>query len=256
MLIFSTRRDDQQMIDRSSRKAAADLCVDRRSPALGAINLVIAKQIDVARPQDRSGQARLPHIARGAVTDPNPPRRKLVPGPVERVGAQIGEWVGAVIFIASTEKEARCGQRQLGHRRPSGRAANGVADKTIAVAVAVEAVDALGLAVPIGDRHPNPIITIGCRRSRAPKAEAARLDCPASAGREGIRAIDRNYAPNCLRSPQRRLWPAHFLDPAGDVGVEQFEPRLIACRRVIGADAVDEQQGVIGLGTADADLGE
>ena len=43
---------------------------------------------------------------------------------------------------------------------------------------------------------------------------------------------------------------------AGEIGVEQFEARLIARRGIVGADALDEQQGVIGLGAADADLGQ
>jgi len=51
------------------------------------------------------------------------------------------------------------------------------------------------------------------------------------------------------------LRPAHHLDPREQVAGQQFEARLVAGGRIVEADAVDEEQGVIGFGAAEADLG-
>ena len=87
------------------------------------------------------------------------------------------------------------------------------------------------------------------------KAERTRL----RAGRMAailIDAVDRNHAADRLGSPQRGLRAAHDLDARGEVGVQKLEAGDVPGRRVVDADAVDEQQGVVGFRTANADFGE
>jgi hypothetical protein len=50
------------------------------------------------------------------------------------------------------------------------------------------------------------------------------------------------------------LRAAHHLNAGEQIAGQQLEPRLVAGGWIIEADAVDEQQGVTGLGAADAQL--
>src|SRR4051794_1862663 len=95
----------------------------------------------------------------------------------------------------------------------------------------------------------------GTLRRSAGALEAANFaESAQPAQREGIGAVERNDAAQRLRSPQGRLWAAHDLDPRQDVIREQLEPPLIACGGIVEADSIDEQQCVVGLRAADADL--
>ena len=60
-----------------------------------------------------------------------------------------------------------------------------------------------------------------------------------------VRPVDGNHAPDRIGTPQGGLRPAHDLDPGSKIRIEQLEPRGIARRRVVGANAVDEQQRVV-----------
>ena len=53
---------------------------------------------------------------------------------------------------------------------------------------------------------------------------------------------------------QSRLWPAHDFEPRDELGVEQLEARLVAGGGIVGANAFDEEQCVIGFRAADSDL--
>ena len=59
-----------------------------------------------------------------------------------------------------------------------------------------------------------------------------------------------------MGAPKGRLGSPDDFDAAGKIGVEKFEPWRVAGGRVVDSNAVDEEQGMIGLGTADADLGQ
>ena len=49
--------------------------------------------------------------------------------------------------------------------------------------------------------------------------------------------------------------PAHDLEPRERVRGQQLEPRLVARGRIVEADAVEEDEAVVGLGAANPDLG-
>src|SRR3546814_10293145 len=69
-----------------------------------------------------------------------------------------------------------------------------------------------------------------------------------------VGGLQRHDAAQSFRSPERRLRPAHHFKAAEAVIGQQLESRLIARRRIIEADAVDEQKRVVGLRAPDAEL--
>ena len=77
---------------------------------------------------------------------------------------------------------------------------------------------------------------------------------------EGDRAIawqacrHADNAADCLRSPKRRLRSTQNFDPLDAVRLQGFEPELPGRCRVVGGNAVDEHQRVIGLGPAQPNL--
>ena len=80
--------------------------------------------------------------------------------------------------------------------------------------------------------------------------------CACAIARRIVEAIDGDDAADRLGAPQRGLRSADNLDPRGKIGVEDLVAGCVARGRIVDLDSVDEQQGVIGLGAADADLGE
>ncbi len=67
---------------------------------------------------------------------------------------------------------------------------------------------------------------------------------------------DIDHAPDGVGAPQRTLRPAQNLD-ARNAGIEQvLELELRGAGRVVDLDAVDQHQGLVALGAADADLGQ
>ena len=91
-----------------------------------------------------------------------------------------------------------------------------------------------------------------CCRGCHIRRRALERRCRAS----GSARVDRDHAAQRLASPTRPIAARARSRPGVSASlVEQFEARLVAGGGIVEADAVDEQQAVIGLGAADADLG-
>ena len=184
------------------------------------------------------------------------PAAKAVARAIGGIGAGEGERVIAVELAQRGEREPRGAEDQRVAQAIAARDPRGEVAIAVALAVAGKAVDAVAALPGDAERHAAIGAAEGGARGAAVRAEAARLDVEdaAAAARRG--AVDRDDAADRLGPPQRRLRAAHDLDPAGEVGIEQFEARGIARGGIIGADALDEEEGVVGLGAADADVGE
>jgi hypothetical protein len=165
-----------------------------------------------------------------------------------------GDRVVAVELAPAGERD---GRRAEAHRRAqlicSAQPAGEIAVAVLVAARRAEAVDAGRALEPdrAGEARLVQYQRPGC--ARPSEAEGPALGCGGIA-RLLVGTVDGDHSADRFRAPQRRLRSTNDLDPRSDVGIQKLETRGVARCGIIGADAVDEQQGVIGFRAADPDL--
>ena len=244
------------MLDRPRGQPGVDLPVQRQPLALRPILLDARQLVDVAGSQQARRQAARPAVLAAADVQRHPPGGQPVAALIARVGAQVGVGVEAVELAAPGDVETVDSQSDGLACLPAHQPAQRGVAIAVTVAAAAHGIDPFRLLVSHRARHADVAAhqRSRCERPSEPERAGFRAHaCPVLAQRV---AVDRDHAADGLRSPQRRLRPAHHGDPPGDIGVQQLKARGVARGGVVGADAVDEQQGVVGLGAADAYFGE
>ena len=248
--------DDQLVLQRADDQAMFELGIDGPARPTCAVERVVVEKIAVGRAQRGGADTALPAGFLIAQRQPKPPCRQPVAAVVERVGALEAFGIVAVELTATGEGEGGCAERE-----PRARLIRAVnSSRQVAVAVPIST----GRAEAVDSIRPLPTDTAS--DARLARDDGARRTGPAETERAALGrcrkarfvagTTDRDDAANRIGPPQRRLRAAHDLDPRGKIGIEQFEPREVAGGGVVGADAVDEQQGVVVLGAANADFGE
>ncbi len=242
------------MLDRPGRETADYLAVDGAPSTASAVQRVAGEEVAVGRAEQARADLARPAAAR-LHFEPGASREQPVAARILGVGAVEGEGVVAVELGAAGERDpGKAELEQVADRQGAAQAAGKVAI-AIAVATTAETVDSASTLEADRSGEASAVRAQTERSARPDKPERACLERRRMAGRV-IETVDGDHPADRLAAPQRGLRPAHDLDPRRDIGVEQLEPREVPCRRIVGADAVDEQQGVGVLGASDPDLGQ
>src|SRR4029453_11761107 len=173
---------------------------------------------------------------------------------VERVGVREGDGIEAVEFASPGQGDTGSADLDVGGRGPCGAQAAGQVAISVLVTLALEAVDS-GRTLPAQGPGETSLVRSCCSRTAgAEETERSALGSGAITGCLG-KTVDRDNAADRLRTPQGRLRPSNDLDPGGEVRVEDFEPWCVTGGGIVDLDPVHEDDAVVRLGTADADLG-
>ena len=239
-------------------KAVLDLCVDRRALARRAVDLAVVQEIAVARGEQGPADAAAPAPT---VASPNSPQIRPARSRLRLLSSVSAcrkvSRVEAVELASARQGEGCCAESNGRSSRPGSADAAG----QVAIAVLV-AVVRRTRRCPSARCQPSPPARLPLSLASDPDAEARRKpNEPAS-----LPSAKRHRSAS---TPSTAMTPPTASEPqSADCGprttsirdvtsaFRSFEPRLVAGCRIVGADAVDEQQGVVVLRAADADFGQ
>ena len=220
---------------------------------------IVGEEIAVRRAEQRAADPSAPGGFVAPELGPDPPGREPVAAAVERVGMLEGDRIVAVeLGCGRSARTPTAPSSHVGERAPASRAPGPTGCDSRPCRRRARRSCRCRSRAASRPRRPG----WHWRRRPLPDALARR-----KAERAGFGAARHSRAhhrvpltaitPPIASDPhKRRLRPAHDFDARGEIGVEQLEARRVAGGRVVDLDPVDEQQGVVGLGAADADFGQ